>query len=1108
MGQKRNRISKVCDFCKRRKVKCDLGNPCSMCVKYKKSPCVYSEQPTEAPKSKQKKPRVVKSEITNNNDTSSGVASNGSSNSGYTNSSASTAVSIPSSMTYANSYAIESNNNNSTGVSINNSQSCPTLFQSATTVGGGSAIVHNELSFLKEKLKSLEDSILLKQDTLQGNNNAVISSSCSPNDSVHSQKPYFIPSLTNTPIDLTSLLGINPVASDTETINFYRGYNGTTDKEPLQKRNHGPLSWIALTKSDNAMRTLWAHIHIVKEQIRARMLAISDNAPQVDKEFTEKAIYDEGQDNLRPFRDAVEKDPKKPPTPATVTHLKNNSQSQMSLNQKAMCLGLLFYRGGLDQELELVEKIRLVLPKQEIIWLLFKRFFTHLYTALPILDEVVLKEELQKLIGPEDYSQSRVGVKIEKKLDFAYLGILLLVLRLSYVSLFSYDLSINENYFTTDDPSPKAQQTKYLLNNPINIDVVSVAQECFNQFNIMRNCNMTLMQLALLTRIYHQVAPEDGDGIDGGDSQIFTGMLVQMAYSLGLHRDPDNVPDSSKDQKLNNLGRKIWYMVLVQDFSNAMGSGSMLCVNVDSFDTKIPFYVPGNENVIDVEVEKIACSCFPNLESTYNPLCELLNMILRVKGEVKMIDLSKKMKLMENHFKDKYRHFTSPSEDSRNSMPATLKKKIFFSGNLFMVSIYMHIFNYYEAKQNVELSFFYLKKMFVTTIFETMPYFTEYVTNTNDVFNSGSDIIAIPGYESVAHKSLIVIAAIYLRLMYRIRMFKIRYDHNTRMNSDAIEDEEYKAHFNKLIKCSDLLIECREIFRCGLAKLSNRYYYAWRVTKAQNFIGSMITDKFFESYKPKCVHNGYSTEMITELIYILESTLDRVREMKKLRKLHQKQMKNQSHSKQVLQKLHYHQLYQLQQLQLQQLQQQLQQPQSQYRSQSHSWNGTGANPQYSYGDQNLLGERNPSLDQTSMASNTSSDVDINDYKTNDEIDSIWLQMMNLKNQDTIGTPGNTQFGGGGSGNWTTSFQADQSNMTFPQVSNNPAGGNVANVSLGQGSELASGSNDMGHVNYTNNAGGPGTNSLFNPLPNLPNTLIDMNNLFENVPLDELFKDFS
>lgn len=43
MGKIRARVSKVCDFCKKRKVKCDLGNPCSTCVKYKRSPCVYSE---------------------------------------------------------------------------------------------------------------------------------------------------------------------------------------------------------------------------------------------------------------------------------------------------------------------------------------------------------------------------------------------------------------------------------------------------------------------------------------------------------------------------------------------------------------------------------------------------------------------------------------------------------------------------------------------------------------------------------------------------------------------------------------------------------------------------------------------------------------------------------------------------------------------------------------------------------------------------------------------------------------------------------------------------------------------------------------------------------
>lgn len=191
-----------------------------------------------------------------------------------------------------------------------------------------------------------------------------------------------------------------------------------------------------------------------------------------------------------------------------------------------------------------------------------------------------MKEDLQKLIGYEDYTETRVDVKVEKKLDFAYLGILLIILRLSYISLFSYDLAVNEVNFETEDPSPRAQETKYLLNNVINIDVINVAQECLDQFNLMRNCNLTLMQLALLTRLYHQFAPEDGDGIDGGDSQIFNGMLVQMAYSLGLHREPDLYPEAFKDEKINNLCRKIWYMVVIQDLNGAMSNGTMLCVSL------------------------------------------------------------------------------------------------------------------------------------------------------------------------------------------------------------------------------------------------------------------------------------------------------------------------------------------------------------------------------------------------------------------------------------------------------------------------------------------------------------------------------------------------
>lgn len=43
-SRKRHRISVVCGFCKKRKVKCDKGNPCSTCIKYGNMECHYDIQ--------------------------------------------------------------------------------------------------------------------------------------------------------------------------------------------------------------------------------------------------------------------------------------------------------------------------------------------------------------------------------------------------------------------------------------------------------------------------------------------------------------------------------------------------------------------------------------------------------------------------------------------------------------------------------------------------------------------------------------------------------------------------------------------------------------------------------------------------------------------------------------------------------------------------------------------------------------------------------------------------------------------------------------------------------------------------------------------------------
>ncbi|RCK66486.1 Multidrug resistance regulator 1 [Candida viswanathii] len=1070
MTQKRQRASKVCDFCKKRKVKCDLGNPCSACVRYKKFPCVYSSDDHFSPDNgaagtakRQKKLAPDQSAFGQNT---------------YqpTASTMSAASSIFSSNQSTNSLHISEILNNTTCAAIlenpspdivvngipNGHSNAGTLFPSTSQAGlhqqqqqqqQQPSSVQSELAFLKEKLQSLEYSLQQKQklgNTINNINSP--STSGNPSPASFTSKAEFSPpgSLTNTLIDLKALLGVNPVESDSETINFYNGYNGTTDREPIQKRNYGPLSWISLTRMDNALVNLWPSVNIVKEQLRAGILGISDKAPQMEQYFEEKARDDEGENDLKPYRETVQKDSTTPTgTPNTSPKLTgasnastvnwtttNNGKSGESkaalLHKKALCLGLAFYEGGLDHELELLEKIRLVLPNQKIIWSLYKRFFTHLYLAFPIVDEVVLKEDLQKLIGYENYSEGRVEVKIEKKLDFAYLGILLLILRLSYISLFSYDLAVNEVNFETQDPSPQAQETKYLLNNVINVDVINVAQECLDQFNIMRNCNLTLMQLALLTRLYHQFAPEDGDGIDGGDSQVFNGMLVQMAYSLGLHREPDLYPESAKDEKINNLSRKIWYMIVIQDLNNAMSNGTMLCVSPNSFDVKIPFYRPGNENVIDIEMEKTACNCYPNLEVSYTPLTELLGMILQVKGEIKMVDLAKRLDLLENHFKEKSFEFVPSSPGLlklHDAMPSTLRMKIFFTGNFLLVSIYAHLYNYYETKKNVALSFYYLKKIFVTIIYDVMPYFSKCVNEEVSIFKASSDFIAVPSYESVAHKSLIVLGAVYLRIRHRIRSLKIRYDHKTRMNSQHnAEDEAYRNHFEKLVKCADLIVDCREVFRNELARLSQRYYYAWRISKAQDFIVSVMTDEFFERYAPRCSIDGYSTEMIGELEHILESSLERVIENKKLRKQEKK--------KEKLRKKNEVSKQQFQQQQQQQQQEQVPPPQRPVVVNSARMGSTG--------------------------STSSSEIDSMDYKTNNEIDSMWIQMMNLKNQE----PKNAM-----------NYATPSYNDGFPTLSQQP-------------SNLA-GANNVPDGNA----------SVFTP-----NLQMDMSSLFENFPIDELFKE--
>lgn len=394
-----------------------------------------------------------------------------------------------------------------------------------------------------------------------------------------------------------------------------------------------------------------------------------------------------------------------------------------------------------------------------------------------------------------------------------------------------------------------------------------------------------------------------------------------------------------------------------------------------------------------------------------------------------MVDLTKKLGLLEKHFKDKAFELTAenpPLTMLKDLMPRTLKMKIYFTGNFLLVSIYTHLFNYYESKKNTELSFYYLKKIFVTIIYDVMPYFSKSVNEEVSIFKANVDFIAVPSYELIAHKSLIVLQAVYLRIKHRIRMLKIRYDHTTRMNNpNNTEDEAYKIYFEKLLKCTDLLEECHEVFRRKLTRLSQRYYYAWRICKAQKFITSLLNEEFYAKYSPRYNVEGYNTEMISELEHILQSSLERVREHKKLQKQERKQNKSKA-----------------------------------------KMNNHVNQPQLRQVPVPLRPARMGSAGSTS-----SSEDDPTEYKTNTDIDSMWILMINMKNQE-----GNNAL------NYATpNFNYDGA-IGIPTLSQQNS--NLA--AAVSGSFLPDGASNV----FT------------------PNLQFDMGSLFESIPIDEIFKDLS
>lgn len=427
-----------------------------------------------------------------------------------------------------------------------------------------------------------------------------------------------------------SLLGINAYSSETDTINFYEGYTPIYMKDISRRKNFGPLSWLAVIKHDPALEKLCEFLCLFLDKPTRAAISKAMNVHETEgkSRIAEKKLTDQKAKDLKHEITEGQKNS----TIAVNVLLKDS----IEMNKSALVLGVSSLESELDLERRLVDRIELILPTQKILWTLINRFFESVYPYMPFLDEETFKSDITRIIGPEGYDDIKLEpLKIDMKLEFAILGTLLLVLRLTYVSLTTNVTGMDEEKNTSD---PVAL---LLLENPVGPKATIMAQLCMDQFDLLRRTNLVVLQLAMYVRMVQVYDPEDGDGADGGNSQIFNGVLLQMAYSLGLNREPDYLHGMIQDDgKANNLGRKIWCHLMIADTEHSFKFGTPTLIAGRYHDTKLPYYIAGIENVKDVKLEQRVIASFSYFEIYYARLMEIVDMCMDLRGRHKVSHLT------------------------------------------------------------------------------------------------------------------------------------------------------------------------------------------------------------------------------------------------------------------------------------------------------------------------------------------------------------------------------------------------------------------------------------------------------------------------------------
>lgn len=626
------------------------------------------------------------------------------------------------------------------------------------------------------------------------------------------------PGLDTTTITTTAALPINPWVGDL-TLDIYAHIN------PIlahlgREIHHAPFTWFVLTKADPWLAAMWQHI---SQQGEPEQKALP---PPAEEEYHMR-VHDSN------TATDMERYPQ-PPSPPS------NHQQRVDMNKNALKLGLTVFEGTLDKEMRLVEKIRHILPPQRAVWMLVRRFFDKVYPLVPVVDENQLYRDLYRILGPQHLVDEQFGlVNVEKRRDFLAMGILLVILRMAYLTLFTNKSTDAERVL--GDPLAN-KDVRYLLLNPVLLEVIDMGRLCLDQLDLDGHTTFEVVQLGFMLRMYLIWAPEVDEQGDGNHFQIVDSGLIKKAMLIGLHREPLKFgPDYPRGPVACNIGRRIWWWLVILEMRALFDFCLPRTINTRQFDTYTPFYEHGNSPLTDDEFERAIPDLFARTRKLFAPFSELYHQVLDIHCPPRLgavLERANQLELVIRDFIGPIELFLAPFDSERHLYPFFKVYDLlrFVTLKMFLTNIYFYAVLAYEAAGHWQHAFFYLRKIFAVMATEFVPHVQRLLFGTQKCMGDAMEYSVNPVLQFIVHRGNQWLWQLLARVKAQMQGLRAQAD----------QDPELGRHYKRLSTLAALIDKMLRFLISLMLKLSHRYYRAWKLTKGHQFLLTITnSDDFY-----------------------------------------------------------------------------------------------------------------------------------------------------------------------------------------------------------------------------------------------------------------------